>query len=110
MSISSSHEIIRCLLTTPIPTAQKHLWRWPKYLLRSQLQIKRTADRYYSIQVRSPYIENFFIILISTLVGGPGASAIDLIRGAGQGFQAVLGEEYDVIGFDPRYIPIFFAR
>ncbi|KAF7795724.1 hypothetical protein EIP86_006889 [Pleurotus ostreatoroseus] len=48
-----------------------------------------TSDRAY----RGPILFN---------PGGPGASAIDLIRGAGQGFQAVLGEEYDVIGFDPR--------
>lgn len=65
-------------------------------------QMLRTAVLFYSTQV---FPAKYFELCTLTLVlGGPGVSGIDLIRGAGQSFQTVLGEEYDIIGFDPRWV------
>ncbi|EIN12410.1 alpha/beta-hydrolase [Punctularia strigosozonata HHB-11173 SS5] len=36
--------------------------------------------------------------------GGPGGSGVDLIKRAGEQFQQILGDDYDLIGFDPRGI------
>ncbi|KAF7331314.1 Abhydrolase-4 domain-containing protein [Mycena kentingensis (nom. inval.)] len=36
--------------------------------------------------------------------GGPGGSGVDLALGLGEDLQAVIGPEFDVIGFDPRGI------
>lgn len=35
-------------------------------------------------------------------LGGPGGSGTALIREAGYLFQTILGDDYDIIGFDPR--------
>jgi hypothetical protein len=35
--------------------------------------------------------------------GGPGGSGVDLIRSSGQAFQTIIGGEYDIVSFDPRY-------
>jgi hypothetical protein len=34
--------------------------------------------------------------------GGPGGSGVDWVVSFGTAFQQVLGNEYDVVGFDPR--------
>ncbi|GJE96255.1 alpha/beta hydrolase [Phanerochaete sordida] len=36
--------------------------------------------------------------------GGPGGSGVDLIRSVGSSLQILLGDEYDIVGFDPRGI------
>ncbi|EJD44690.1 hypothetical protein AURDEDRAFT_152061 [Auricularia subglabra TFB-10046 SS5] len=36
--------------------------------------------------------------------GGPGGSGVDIVRAIGQTFSAVIGDEFDHIGFDPRGI------
>lgn len=34
--------------------------------------------------------------------GGPGGSGVDMIRSIGQSLQKLIGDEYDIVGFDPR--------
>ena len=34
--------------------------------------------------------------------GGPGGSGVDVVVSAGSLIQNLIGDEYDVIGFDPR--------
>ena len=40
----------------------------------------------------------------SILPGGPGGSGVQFIDRIGEQFQKLLGEEYDIVGFDPRGI------
>ncbi|KAG7091884.1 hypothetical protein E1B28_008285 [Marasmius oreades] len=34
--------------------------------------------------------------------GGPGGSGVDLVRALGANFTSVLGDQFDIVGFDPR--------
>lgn len=38
------------------------------------------------------------------LLGGPGGSVVDYINIHGDQMQAVFGTEYDILGFDPRFV------
>lgn len=37
-------------------------------------------------------------------LGGPGGSGVDLVKGRGDLFVKILGNEFDIIGFDPRAV------
>jgi hypothetical protein len=39
--------------------------------------------------------------------GGPGGAGVDAILQRGVGFQKIIGEEYDIVSFDPRYVGNF---
>ena len=34
--------------------------------------------------------------------GGPGGSGVEFVLGAGPAFQALIGDDFDLLGFDPR--------
>lgn len=36
--------------------------------------------------------------------GGPGGSGVDMVKGRGEQFAKIIGDDYDIIGFDPRGI------
>ncbi|KIM23795.1 hypothetical protein M408DRAFT_332157 [Serendipita vermifera MAFF 305830] len=59
-------------------------------LLRYPASVKRTSSKY-----KGPVLFN---------PGGPGGSGVGLISVYGPHFQRLLGNEYDIIGFDPRGI------
>ena len=42
--------------------------------------------------------------------GGPGGSGVDLIKKYGKLFHEVLGDDYDIIGFDPRGLSLVPRR
>lgn len=51
----------------------------------------------------------FIAILVSSAkkdihVGGPGGSGVDLVKDLAPTFRAILGDGFDLIGFDPRGI------
>ena len=37
-----------------------------------------------------------------TRTGGPGGSGVETILSLGEQFRSVLGDNYDLVGFDPR--------
>jgi hypothetical protein len=36
------------------------------------------------------------------IAGGPGGSGVMLVAGLGDALQQAIGEEFDILGFDPR--------
>lgn len=60
---------------------------------------------------RGPILFNpgmsYYVLIMSNrpkrnFSGGPGGSGVDMIVGLGDNLQKLLGDEYDIIGFDPR--------
>ena len=49
----------------------------------------------------------FFRVQLSA---GPGGSGVSMINTVGELFQKILGDEYDIVGFDPRGTPHFCAE
>jgi hypothetical protein len=41
-------------------------------------------------------------ILIKIISGGPGNSGVDFVLELGTYFRAIIGPQYDLVGFDPR--------
>ena len=37
------------------------------------------------------------------VLGGPGLSGVSLVLETGESLQGLLGDDYDMIGFDPRF-------
>ncbi|PQE16873.1 alpha beta-hydrolase protein [Rutstroemia sp. NJR-2017a BBW] len=42
--------------------------------------------------------------------GGPGGSGVDFVLGAGRSLQQIVGEDQDIIGFDPRGVGVTMPR
>jgi hypothetical protein len=40
--------------------------------------------------------------------GGPGGSGVEQVLSLGTVFQQLFGKEYDIVGFDPRLVPLPF--
>jgi hypothetical protein len=36
--------------------------------------------------------------------GGPGNSGVEFVAGLGELYQKIVGEQYDIVGFDPRFV------
>lgn len=50
-----------------------------------------------SLQYRGPILFN---------PGGPGGSGVDFIAELGKNFSKIVGPQFDILGFDPRGMPL----
>lgn len=75
--------------------------RYSKCLRGSHPERKATGDLSLSTQVR--HSRRYSNNPSTNILGGPGNSGVDMVRGRGKIFQKVPGDDYDIIGFDPRY-------
>lgn len=62
-----------------------------------------SSTRVYSFPVES-FLKNRILKL---LIGGPGGSGVDLILAAAKSLHTVVGDSFDLIGFDPRGVQLF---
>ncbi|KAF8482308.1 TAP-like protein-domain-containing protein [Gautieria morchelliformis] len=61
-------------------------------MLRIKAKMSPTSKKY-----RGPILFN---------PGGPGSAGVAMINTMGESFQKLLGEEYDIVGFDPRGVGV----
>lgn len=47
-------------------------------------------------------LDVYLFIEIYGFAGGPGGSGVQMVLSAAEDFRTILGDEYDLIGFDPR--------
>lgn len=47
---------------------------------------------------------------VSPCKGGPGGSGVEFVRSVGKELQELLGEDHDIVGFDPRFVGFFCSQ
>ena len=97
-----SQQCYRCLWITLDHVGPRLQFRFSESRLDTPQETNSTEDQFSSTLVCRYTAVLFTTSNPSCPTGGPGGSGVWLISGAGPSFQRLIGEEYDIVGFDPR--------